>query len=462
MISGEGMRTVIIGGGITGLSAAWELQQQKSDYVLLEASDRWGGKIISREIEVEGNRFLVEGGPDTLVTRKRESWQLALELGLHDDVVNPGSETKNIYVVDSGRPYPIPLSLALFFSTPLLTWRGKLRLISEPFQPARRDDEDESLAGFVTRRLGKEALEKFIGPVLGGIYNTDPHKQSIMVSSPIMREMEKESGSLVLAVVNRMFRKRNNSERLPRFINFRRGMMQLTDELARQLTGDLRLNARVMGISRADTGFAVHLADGTTLAGDALILATLANVSAELLGGIAPQAAEKLAGIQHNHIGTISLVFNETDIPPEPVINGLMIPRREKRDIDAMTFTSRKSPERSAPGYAFLRVFLGGGNPGIVASDDETLVDTVCRELQALVGITARPLAYTVFRWESGFPQAEVGHLGRVAEIETLLPEGIYLAGSSYRGIAVPDCIKQGREAAKKIIQSQISPLLEI
>jgi oxygen-dependent protoporphyrinogen oxidase len=447
------MRTIIIGGGITGLSAAWELQQQKNDYVLIEALDRLGGKIISREIEVDGNRFLVDGGPDTLVTRKRESWELALELGLRDEVVDPGSETKNIYVVDGGKPFPIPLSPALFFSTPLLTWRGKLRLIAEPIQPARRDDGDESLADFATRRLGREALEKFIGPVLGGIYNTDPNKQSILVSSPVMREMEKESGSLVFAAVNRMFRKRKNDGRLPRFINFKKGMMQLTDALVHQLTGDLILNARVMGISRTETGFAVHLADGTTVKGDALILSTLANVSAELLREIAPQAAKKLEGIKHNHIGTISLVFKETDIPPVPVINGLMVPRREKRDIDAMTFTSRKSPERSAPGYALLRVFLGGGNPLVVTYDDETLVNTVCRELQALVGIKSRPLSYTVFRWENGFPQAEVGHLDRVSEIEALLPDGICVAGSSYRGIAVPDCIKQGREAAKKLIQ---------
>jgi oxygen-dependent protoporphyrinogen oxidase len=446
------MRTIIIGGGITGLSAAWELQQHNAEYTLLEASGRWGGKIVSRVMEVEGRRFLVEGGPDTLITRKRESWEIALELGLREAVVNPGSETKNIYVVDGGQPCPIPLSPALFFSTPLLTWRGKLRLLAEPFQPARRDDGDESLADFVTRRLGREALEKFIGPVLGGIYNTDPHRQSILVSSPVMREMEKEAGSLVLASVGRMFRKPESGERLPRFINFKQGMEQLTDALASQLTGDLRLNARVTRISPTPAGFAVHLADGSALEAEAVILTTLASVGAGLLAEVAPQAAGKMAAIAHQNIGTLSLVFRESDIPPLPVINGLMVPRREKRDIDAMTFTSRKSPERSAPGYALMRVFLGGGNPAMVTCDDETLLDAVCAELRALAGIQARPLAYTVFRWEQGFPQAEVGHLGRVAEIEALLPRGLQLAGSSYRGIAAPDCIKQGREAAKKVL----------
>lgn len=446
------MRTIIIGGGITGLSSAWELQQRQVEYVLLEASERWGGKIVSRRLEVEGQSFLVEGGPDTLVTRKREAWQLPLELGLRDDIVNPGSETKDIYVVDGGRAYPIPLNPGLFFSTPLLTWRGKLRLLSEPLQPARRDPGDESLADFVTRRLGAEALEKFIGPVLGGIYNTDPHKQSILVSSPVMREMEAEAGSLVLASLGRMFRKKEPGERPPRFINFKNGMEQLPETLAGQLTGELRLKTRVVGLTRAATGYTVHLEGGETLNAETVILTTLANVSAELLRDVAPEASGKLAAIAHQNIGTISLVFKESDLPAAPVINGLMVPRREKRNIDAMTFTSRKSPERAAPGYALLRVFIGGGNPAMVTCDDETLVEAVCAELKALAGIDARPLAYTVFRWEAGFPQAEVGHLERVDEIEALLPEGLHLAGSSYRGIAAPDCIKQGREAARKVL----------
>ncbi len=164
------MKIAIIGGGITGLSAAWELQQRGIEFTLLEASDRWGGKVISSNLELNsGAYFLVEGGPDTLITRKPEAWDLANELGLLDQITNPGSETSGTYVLDHASLYPIPVSPTLFFSTPLLTLRGKLRMLAEPFQPARRDDEDESLANFVRRRLGQEALDKFIGPVLGGI-----------------------------------------------------------------------------------------------------------------------------------------------------------------------------------------------------------------------------------------------------------------------------------------------------
>jgi oxygen-dependent protoporphyrinogen oxidase len=445
---------IIIGGGITGLSAAWELQRSRpqASYALLEASDRWGGKITSRAISAEGKTFLVDGGPDTLVTRKPETWQLTSELGLENQVTVPASETKNIYVLDGGKVHPIPLNPILFFTTPLLTWGGRLRLMSEPFQPARRDDGDESLAEFVTRRLGREALEKFIGPVLGGIYNTDPARQSILVSSPVMREMEKESGSLVLAALARMGAKRPKGPKKPRFINFKQGIEQLPQTLASQLKGTLRLNAPVTRIDRAAAGFAVKLASGETLEAETVILATLANVSANLLADLAPNSSALLQKIHHENIGTISLVYRESDIPARPIINGLMIPRREKRAIDAITVTSRKMPERSHTGYILLRVFFGGAKPELATYSDPNLLENIQAELRDLLKIQAAPLAYAVNRWPAGFPQAEVGHFERVAAIEASLPKGIHVAGSSYRGIAVPDCIKQGREAVKKII----------
>jgi protoporphyrinogen/coproporphyrinogen III oxidase len=171
-----------------------------------------------------------------------------------------------------------------------------------------------------------------------------------------------------------------------------------------------------------------------------------------LLSELAPTCATLLKQIQHENIGTISLVYRDEDIPAEPIINGLMIPRREKRAIDAVTISSRKMPQRSHPGYTLLRVFFGGAQPELVTYDDEKLLAAVRAELRDLLNIQAEPLAHDLYRWPAGFPQAEVGHLERIDAIEASLPAGIFLAGSSYRGIAVPDCIKQGREAAKKVI----------
>jgi oxygen-dependent protoporphyrinogen oxidase len=448
------MHIAVIGGGITGLSAAWELQQRGTDYTVLEADPRWGGKIVSTTLELKQSKFLVEGGPDTLVTRKPEAWELADELGMLDQIADPGSETRGIFVLDRASLHPIPLSPTQFFTTPLLTPRGKLRLLAEPFQPARRDDGDESLADFVRRRLGQEALDKFIGPVLGGIYNTDPERQSILVASPVMREMEKEAGGLFAGALQRAFRAKKKPVRAPRFITFKNGLQALTDELARQLTGGLRLNARVETVRTEGHGYRIQTANGESLYADAVIFATLANQTATMLKDISPQASQRLGEFNQQNIGTVSLVYRETDIPKEPVVNGLMIPRRERRLIDAVTFTSRKMPERSAPGYAVLRVFIGGSAPETVDMPEHQLLAVIRKELAELLGIAAAPQTWTVFRWQGGFPQAEVGHLQRVDKIEAGLPPGMTLAGSSYRGIAVPDCIRQGREAARKILMS--------
>ena len=446
------MRIAIVGGGITGLSAAWELQQRGIEFTILEASDRWGGKVITSKLELNnGAQFLVEGGPDTIITRKPEAWDLANELRMLDQITNPGSETSGTYVLDHASLYPIPVSATRFISTPLLTLRGKLRMLAEPFQPARRDDEDESLADFVRRRLGQEALDKFIGPVLGGIYNTDPETQSIMVSSPIMREMEKDGGGLFAGALLRAFRGKKKKTKAPRFVSFKNGLQALTDELARQLTGDLRLNARVEKITRDGNGYLIFIADGTTVRADGVILTALANQTSAMIKDISAEASKQLSEIRHQNIGTLSLVYRESDIPSEPVISGLMIPRREKRMIDAVTFTSRKMPERSTAGYAVVRIFIGGGAPEMVEYADDRLIEAVQKELADLFGIHAAPQMWTAFRWQSGFPQAEVGHLKRVDEIEKLLPPNLALAGSSYRGIAVPDCIRQGREAAEKL-----------
>lgn len=447
------MHLVIIGGGITGLSAAWEAQQRGISYTLLEASERWGGKIISTELHSNGARFLVEGGPDTIVTRKTEAWDLTRELGILDQVDHPGSETRGIYVLDNGSPQPIPLSPSQFIGTKLISGRGKLRMLAEPLQPARRDDSDESLADFVRRRLGVEALDKFIGPVLGGIYNTDPAIQSILVSSPVMREMEQESGSLFRAALQRGVRaikSSSNEPKKPRFITYTGGIQGIVDQLVKNLNGDLRLCSRVRFIDRHADGFRIWLSNGEILHGDAVVLATLANIAAELVRDVSPEASRRLGTIHHNHIGTVSLVYRESDLP-HLEINGLMIPRRERRAIDAVTFTSRRMPQRSSPGFALLRVFIGGGKPEIVEYNDEPLMMLVRGELSSILGIHAEPQTYRIFRWPNGFPQAEVGHLDRIDGIERVLPEGIALAGSSYRGIAIPDCIRQGRKAVQQL-----------
>ena len=195
--------------------------------------------------------------------------------------------------------------------------------------------------------------------------------------------------------------------------------------------------------------------NGEALDADAMIFATPANVAANFLADIAPEPAEKLASIRHQNIGTITLIYKANDAQTKEPIHGLMIPRREKRAIDAVTFTSLKMPARSPKEYSMLRVFFGGGNSELVEMSDADLLATVRGELKSLIGISAEPVASVPFRWLASFPQADIGHLAKVDEIESMLPEGIYLTGSSYRGIGVPDCIQQANDTVQQVVKNR-------
>lgn len=453
-------KVAIVGGGITGLSAAWEVQQRAGDAVdliVLESDDRWGGKVLTQTMPgPNGGTFIIDAGPETFVTRKREIWDLVCELGLQDRVIDPGSEARGTYVLDNGRPQALPLDPVSFVRSPLLSGRGKLRMLAEPFMPGKGDDGDESLADFVTRRLGREALDKFVGPVLGGIYNTNPETQSILVTSPVMRQMEAEHRSLFLATLARARKGKQpaavNNPPPYRFIGFRDGAQELIAALVDQLDADLRLNTVLTGLEQSDDGWVLTTNDGTMQA-DAVILAIPANAAAPLIADVAPGAAERLAQIRHNAIGTISLAYQADEFRMDAPLTGLMIPRREGRRIDAVVYTSAKIPSRAPEGTVLLRVFFGGGDPSLATMPEAELIGVVRAELLTLLGVTAKPIDVRIARWPDSYAQADVGHLERVAAIEAALPAGLAVTGGSYHGLAVPDCVKQGRETAARIVQ---------
>ena len=453
-------KVIVIGGGITGLSAAWYLQTLSDlpiEVTLIEAGPVLGGKMITKTIAAEGGDLIIDAGPESFVTRKPEAWELAVELGLADEIINPGSETRNMYVLDSGQPKKIPLSPPAFITSDLLTTKGKLRMLIEPIIPPRLDGEDESLASFVTRRLGREALDKMIGPVLAGIYNTNPETQSILTTSPVMREMESDHGGLFKGALARMLARRKadpDETRPPQFITFESGAQAMVDALETQLTAKVLTGTQATGLTRNGSGYFVELFNQPPIKADAVILATPANQASELLFRIDEEAAAMLSKIKHENIGTATLAYHseELDLPYE--INGLMIPRREERRIDAITWTSNKPMTRGPEGLEIIRVFYGGGDPSVVTMEEDEIIAVIREELKDILGIEASPAHMAVFGWPDSFPQAFVGHLDLVDEIDSMLPEGIYTAGSSYRGIGVPDCIRQGKAAALKVIDS--------
>jgi oxygen-dependent protoporphyrinogen oxidase len=480
---GQTQHVVVIGGGIAGLSAAWyvvkgaEKAGKQMRVTVLEAQGRWGGKVLTETVEHERGAFRVEAGPDSYLTQKPWAADLARELGIGDRIIGTNDASRKVYVVNRGKPTPLPDGVLLIVPTkfmpfalsPLISPLGKLRMGLDLLIPAKRDGQDETLADFVTRRLGREALDKIAEPLMSGIYNAEADKQSVLATFPRFRALEEKHGSLtrgILASRNGSAKPQrhedtesgNQAKKKPSaFQSFRGGSQELTDALAEALAGraDLRLNARVSSIERG-ARWIVRLADGEALAADAVLLACPSFVAAELVRDHAPAAADLLAAIRYVGTGTVSLAYRTEDIAHARAGGfGLVVPMSEKRPINAVTFSSIKFDHRAPEGTVLLRAFFGGSrSPKSMELDDDDLLRTVRRELELLLGIRGAPIFHRIYRWPRSNPQYDVGHLDRVAAIEASLPQGIFVTGSPYKGVGLPDCVKQAQETVVAILRN--------
>ncbi|MBZ0294198.1 MAG: protoporphyrinogen oxidase, partial [Anaerolineae bacterium] len=355
----------------------------------------------------------------------------------------------------------VPTKFMPFVLSPLISPWGKLRMGMDLFIPARKDDEDETLAQFIKRRLGAEALDKIAEPLLSGIYNADADWQSIMATFPRFRNIEKEHGSLIRGMLASR-RSRGNApapgKKTSAFMSFYNGTQELIDALAPRLKGDLRLKTGVTRIERQPDGrYTLYLDDGGQWQADAVVLATPAYVSADLVRDLAPEAAATLESIRYVSTGTISLAFRESDLPRPLHGFGLVIPSSEKRPINAITISSTKFDHRAPQGSVLMRVFFGGSRSAdSMKLDDDELLRTVRGELRSILGIEAAPRFHRIYRWWKANPQYDVGHLTRVESIEAALPPGLYVTGSAYRGVGMPDCVHQSQQTAEKLISEQL------
>lgn len=459
----------IVGGGISGLAAAHALQTAEASptYVVLEGSDRWGGKIQTERLGPAGtDPFILEAGPDSFITQKPWALQLARQLGMMEQLLPTNDERRQTFVLNRGRPVPLPDGVMLivptkfrpFLFSPLISLPGKLRMGLDWFIKPKTDGADETLADFIRRRLGPEALDKIAEPLLAGIYNAEAEKQSILATFPRFRDIETKHGSLIrgmlAALKNRPVKPASGGPQPPSaFISFRGGMAELVTRLLAELAGDLRLNAPVAALDRELNGYRLTLADGEQISARSIILAVPAYRAASLLRPHAPEAATGLDGIRYVSTGTISLAFRADEIGHPLNGFGIVIPRSEKRRINAITWTSTKFANRAPADHRLLRVFFGGPRtPAMMDLGDDELLVTVRQELREIMDITAEPVLQRIYRWINGNPQYDVGHLERVARIEAALPSGLFLTGSPYRGIGVPDCVRQGGEAAARVI----------
>jgi protoporphyrinogen/coproporphyrinogen III oxidase len=473
----------IVGGGITGLAAAYHLQQHARagglhvTYTLLEQSDRWGGKIRTEVVPAaDGAPFVVEAGPDSFITQKPWAWQLSHQLGLEDELLPTNDHDRQIFVLNKGRPTPLPDGVLLIVPTkvmpfalsPLISPLGKLRMGLDLVLPAKRDGEDETLADFVTRRLGAEALDKIAEPLMSGIYNAEADKQSLLATFPRFRAIEEKHGSLIRGMIAsrkaRTAPSSNGHGPAPKppsiFISFNGGMETLPQTLLAALDGDLRLQTGVEHIGAQPAGgYRLTLDDGSELEADAVILAVPAYVAASLVRPLAPSAARGLESIRYVSTGTISLAFRKDEIGDLLPGHGLVVPASQARHVNAVTVSSSKFDRRAPEGMVLVRAFFGGSRtPQMMDVADAELLTLVRAELRQTMGITGTPLFHRIYRWHRSNPQYDVGHLERVARFEAALPPGLFVSGSPYRGVGIPDCVHQAEQTVRTLLTTVAVP----
>ncbi|HKS28440.1 MAG TPA: protoporphyrinogen oxidase, partial [Pyrinomonadaceae bacterium] len=475
-----GKRVVVIGGGISGLAAAHRLVERgraslpfNLEVLLLERSSHVGGTI--RTVRRDG--FLLETGPDSFISEKPEALELARRIGLEDRLIQTESAHRRSFIVRGGALRPVPEGFQLlapsrfwpFLTSDIFSWTGKARMALELLLPRRVHENgsaDESLAEFVRRRFGREALERMAQPMVGGIYTADPEKLSLKATMPRFLEMERKHRSLIWAMwrarrkLSREETQGTSGARYSLFLSLDEGMQLLSDTLAARLpAGVIRLNTSVerIGFDKEKKVWTIYLRGGEEISADAVCVALPAYAAGSLLSEVDAQLASELEAIPYASTATINFGWRREDIPHPLDGFGFVVPFAERRTVLACTFTSVKFRGRAPEGHAVLRAFVGGAlQPEMFALDEEAMTKRVLEDLRELLGIEKPPLFSVVEKWPRSMAQYMVGHLERVARIKQRVYAlgSLQLAGNAYHGAGLPDCIRGAERAADETIKA--------
>lgn len=459
----EQVDVAIVGGGIAGLSLAHRLRADAPllRVALLEAGDRLGGKVATERVETRDGRFIVEQGPDAFLTQKPWAMDLARELGLDDRIVPIATVPHPASVLKRGAPHRLPQGVSLlaptrfgpFLRSSLLSPLGRARALADLAVPRPDDEEDESLADFVRRRLGREALDWIAEPLMAGIYNADSERMGMAATFPAMQRLEHVHGSLIRGL--RAARRRTvGTTPSPVFVSFQMGMQELTDALSRRVADVSRLDTPVGTIAGPTDGeFRIDMWNAPPLTARAVVLAIPAERAARLADSICAAAAATLRELRAVSAGAISLAVRSDRVGRPLPGYGLIVPRVERRPFNALTVASRKFPGRAPAGWTLLRLFFGGArSPETADLDDADLTESMRRQLHDLLGIAADPEFVRIARWPGGSPQYDVGHLERLRRIRTALPPGLFVAGGSFGGVGIPDIVHETQMLAARLI----------
>jgi oxygen-dependent protoporphyrinogen oxidase len=446
-------RVVVVGAGIAGLTAAYRLTNADAgvDVVVVERDDRVGGKIATATV----GGLDLEAGPDSLLARKPWAVDLVRELGMAEDLVPSATATTHIWSERGLIPFPSgpfgisthPLDL---WRWPGMSRRGKLRAVRDLVARPREPDADESLGSLLRRRIGDEATDALVAPLLGGLFAGDVDRLSLRATFPELLAWEREHGSLIRGA-RAASAAAAGAPRAPMFVRLRGGLRRLPDALLDRIDADrVRTSTPATSIRRAGDGYVVATAGGVVEA-DAVVVTTPAFATADLVADVAPEAVAPLRLIPYVDTAVVHLVYGDGTNERLPDSSGFVVPRG-RLAMTACTLVSRKWPDPSFGSRAVARCFVGAaGIEDVVAEPDEDIVEGVARQLSALLPLPERPEAAAVVRWPSAMPQYEVGHLDAVERIERCLPPGVVVAGQSYRGTGIPDAVRQGAEAAERV-----------
>ena len=464
------MRIAIIGGGISGLSAAFTLEEKRRagaavDYVLYESAPNFGGVLVTDHID----NCLIEAGPDSFVTEKPWATDLCRKIGLGDQLIGSNDADRKTYILVRNRLIEMPDGLMFMVPTkilptvfsPLFSLRTKIRMAQEWFHPPHKATADETVAAMVERHYGPEMVDRLADPLLSGIYGGEATQLSVRAVLGRFADMEAKHGSLGRAMLAaRAKMATSKTPPRPLFTSLREGMQQMIDSLLARLDPRaLRHSVPVQSVIPQDGGWTVS-AGYQSDQFDALIIAAPAHVASSLLRQADPNLARELGEIRYSSSVTVALGYDEAVRRSLPPGFGFLVPRSEKRRLLAATFVHNKFPHRAPKDRAIVRCFVGGEHvEQTLASTDEQVIQLVREELQQILGpqilgLTTEPLFARVYRWRSAMAQYGVGHLERLERIEALrqkLP-GLALAGNGFSGIGVPDCVRSGSEAATKVL----------
>jgi protoporphyrinogen/coproporphyrinogen III oxidase len=461
-------RIAIIGGGISGLAAAFTLEELRRntgalvEYVLYESSPRLGGVLRTEHIE----GCVVEGGPDSFLTEKPWATDLCLAVGLSDQLIGSNDADRKTYILVRGRLIPMPDGLMFMVPTkivptvlsPLFSWKTKLRMARELFH-SRNYEPDESVASFVKRHYGAEMVDRLADPLLSGIYGGDASTLSVRAVLPRFAGMERTHGSLgraMLAARKKMSHAPPKPVQ-PIFTSLKNGMQKLTDAVTSRLSPtSLLINAAVEDIQPEAKGWLVSAGTKADYF-DGVILALPAPAAAQVLRTASPGLSAELAAIRYSSSITVGLGYGRGVRESLPPGFGFLVPRSEGKQLLATTFVHNKFPHRAPEDRALLRCFFAGKNAEDVwPLADDQIIEIVRNELQQILGLRAAPVFVRVYRWKSAMAQYSVGHLDRLDRIQRLRQQlpGLALAGNAYRGIGVPDCIRSGRDAATELTKT--------